>query len=71
MIWNRQQPDWTDFRFDKSRLDPQEAWFLHSAGVVLGTIKHLDARTTEQLTLTRFFSPPPLSASPAVYALIL
>lgn len=51
MIWNWQQPDWTDFRFDKSRLDPQEAWFMHSAGVVLGMIKHLDAGATEQLSI--------------------
>ena len=51
MIWNWQQPDWPDFRFDKSRLDSQEAWFLHSAGVVLGMIKHLDSGATEQLRI--------------------
>ncbi len=51
MRWNWQQPDWTEFRFDKSRLDPQEAWLLHSAGVVLGMIKHLDAGATDQLRI--------------------
>jgi Fic family protein len=51
MRWNWQQPGWTDFRFDKSRLDHQEAWFLHSAGVVLGMIKHLDAGATDQLRI--------------------
>ena len=51
MIWNWQQPDWTDFRFDKSRLDSPETWFMHSAGVVLGMIKHLDAGATDQLRI--------------------
>lgn len=51
MMWNWQQPDWTEFRFDKSRLDPQEAGFMHSAGVVLGMIKHLDAGATDQLRI--------------------
>jgi Fic family protein len=51
MIWNWQRPDWTDFRFDKSRLDSQEAGILHSAGVVLGMIKHLNAGSTEQLRI--------------------
>lgn len=51
MVWNWQQPDWTDFRFDKGLLDPQEDRFLHSAGVVLGTIKHLDADAIDKLRI--------------------
>jgi Fic family protein len=47
--WNWQQPDWPHFRFDRSRLESQEAGFLHSAGVLLGVIKHLDSGTGEQL----------------------
>ena len=49
MKWNWQQTDWPKFRYDKSRLGPQEAWFMHSAGVALGVIKHLDAGAIEQL----------------------
>jgi Fic family protein len=51
MQWNWQLPDWPDFHYDKIRLESQESWFLHSAGVVLGMIKHLDASATEQLRI--------------------
>jgi Fic family protein len=51
MKWNWQLPDWPNFQYDKSRLDPEESRFLHSAGVVLGMIKHLDVGATEQLRI--------------------
>ena len=51
MQWNWQQPDWPNFQYDKSHLEAQEAWFLHSAGVVLGVVKHLDAGAIEQLRI--------------------
>jgi Fic family protein len=51
MEWNWQLPDWPHFQYDKSRLEPQESWFLHSVGVVLGMIKHLDAGATNQLRI--------------------
>jgi Fic family protein len=51
MQWNWQLPDWPNFKYDKARLESQESWFLHSAGVVLGMIKHLDTNATEQLRI--------------------
>jgi Fic family protein len=51
MKWNRQLPDWPDFRYDKTRLESQESWFLHSAGMALGMIKHLDVGATERLRI--------------------
>ncbi len=51
MTWNWQQPDWPNFRYEKSRLDTQEAHFLHSAGVLLGVIKHLDPEAGETLRI--------------------
>jgi Fic family protein len=51
MQWNWQMPDWPNFRYDKTRLESLESRFLHSAGVVLGMIKHLDVGATEQLRI--------------------
>lgn len=42
MRWNWQQPDWPKFRFDAARLHAAEAQFLKGAGVVVGTLHHLD-----------------------------
>lgn len=42
MRWNWQQPDWPNFRFDATRLHSAEAQFLKGAGVVIGTLHHLD-----------------------------
>ena len=51
MKWNWQQPDWPDFRYEKSHLEPYEAQFLHSAGLILGLIRHLDPGSGEQLRI--------------------
>jgi Fic family protein len=51
MEWNWQLPDWPNFRYDMNCLESQESWFLHSAGMVLGMIKHLDTGATEQLRI--------------------
>jgi hypothetical protein len=42
MLWNWQQPDWQDFRYEKNCLESREARLLHSAGLISGLIKHLD-----------------------------
>jgi Fic family protein len=49
--WNWQQSDWPHFRYDKSRLDKEEGHFLHSAGLLLGVIKHLDEEAREKLRI--------------------
>ena len=51
MLWNWQQPDWPDFRYEKNRLELREARFLHSAGLISGLIKHLDPTAGEQLRI--------------------
>ena len=51
MRWNREQPDWPSFRCDNNRLESREASFLHSAGLISGLIKHLDAGAGEQLRM--------------------
>lgn len=45
MRWNWQQPDWPNFRFDAARLHSAEAQFLKGAGIVIGTLHHLDGET--------------------------
>jgi Fic family protein len=51
MLWNWEQPDWPDFRYEKNRLESREARFLHSAGLISGLIKHLDPGAGEQLRI--------------------
>jgi Fic family protein len=51
MIWNWEQPDWPDFRYEKNRLESREARFLHLAGLISGLIKHLDPGAGEQLRI--------------------
>jgi Fic family protein len=51
MLWNWEQPDWPDFRYETKRLESREARFLHSAGLISGLSKHLDAGAGEQLQI--------------------
>jgi Fic family protein len=41
MIWNWQQDDWPNFRWDAQKLVTAEAAFIEGAGVTLGASKHL------------------------------
>ncbi|MDG1431555.1 MAG: DUF4172 domain-containing protein [Paracoccaceae bacterium] len=41
MIWNWQQPDWPNWRFDPRELESLERDFLHGAGRFLGAWQHL------------------------------
>ncbi|MCT2400429.1 Fic family protein [Novosphingobium mangrovi (ex Huang et al. 2023)] len=52
MRWNWQQPDWPDFTYKPSDLRGQEDRFLKGAGVVIGTMAHLEPQDREQLTIT-------------------
>jgi len=51
MSWNWQQSDWPNFSWDRSRLLKAEAHFLMSAGVFIGTLKHLPQAEFEKLTI--------------------
>ena len=51
MLWNWEQPDWPDFRYEQNCLESREARFLHSAGLISGLIRHLDPGAGEQLRI--------------------
>ncbi|MFK7999072.1 MAG: Fic family protein [Polyangiales bacterium] len=50
-MWNWQQSDWPNFRFDKDRLEALEAQFHHRAGRVVGAFTHLDENEQTELTV--------------------
>jgi Fic family protein len=50
MTWNWQQDAWPQFTWDRPKLMRVEALFIESAGVLIGTSRHLD--TTERNSLT-------------------
>ena len=41
MLWNWQQPDWPEFRWNDAALAPLEARFERNAGEQIGSIKHV------------------------------
>jgi Fic family protein len=49
MVWNWQNPDWPNFRWDSSRIAAAEEAFLVGAGVVIGAAKHLGEEGRNQL----------------------
>jgi Fic family protein len=51
MKWNWQRADWPDFLWQRSRLTRAEEQFLVGGGVFVGTISHLGAADTDQLTV--------------------
>lgn len=50
MMWNWQQKEWPNFRYDKAQLEEFESQFLKQEGMLLGAFKHLDE--TDKTTLT-------------------
>ena len=50
-IWNWQQEDWPDFRYDVSKLERFEADFLRRSGVFAGAVMHVGDKDKEQLTV--------------------
>ncbi len=50
-IWNWQQEDWPEFRYDASKLDAFEAAFLRQSGVFSGAVKHVGDEDRQQLTV--------------------
>ena len=51
MIWNWQQSDWPNFRWDAARLRKAEEHFLLGSGRSAGSLKHLGKPELEQLTI--------------------
>lgn len=41
MVWNWQEQDWPDFIYDARAFETCEASFLHKAGVMHGSLKHI------------------------------
>ncbi|WP_311271009.1 Fic family protein [Sphingobium sp. WCS2017Hpa-17] len=51
MLWNWQLSDWSQFAFDAARLRDAEAQFLKGAGVVIGSMHHLDGNARQGLVI--------------------
>jgi Fic family protein len=49
MRWNWQQPDWPNFKWDRSQISSAEEQFLLGTGVAIGTVKHLGEDEHNQL----------------------
>jgi Fic family protein len=51
MLWNWQQADWPQFRYDAACLVSFEQRFLKGAGVVIGTMHHLDGEARQGIVI--------------------
>ncbi|MBA8667893.1 Fic family protein [Holosporaceae bacterium 'Namur'] len=51
MIWNWQQEDWPNFKYDKSVLEESENNFLKNSGILIGAFKHLSENNKKKLTI--------------------
>lgn len=51
MRWNWQRSDWPHFEFDAARLRSAEEQFLKGAGVVIGSLHHLDGEARQGFTI--------------------
>ncbi len=51
MIWNWQQEDWPNFRWDERKLVAAERAFVEGAGVVIGVSKHLAEPERQSLSI--------------------
>ncbi len=51
MVWNWQDEDWPNFRWNERKLAKAEALFVEGAGVIIGASKHLDAPTRQGLSI--------------------
>ena len=51
MPWNWTLPDWPDFRYDPSFLEPFEQKFLLSSGEIIGAVHHVSQPEREQLRI--------------------
>ena len=51
MIWNWEQPDWSNFAYDSGVLAPLEKQFLLQSGEFIGAGKHIGADDQEILKI--------------------
>lgn len=51
MLWNWEQPDWPEFRYDPVAMEPLEQQFLLQSGEFVGACKHLGAEDQETLKI--------------------
>lgn len=51
MLWNWQLSTWPQFDFEQARLADREARFLKGAGVIVGSMHHLDGETRRGLVI--------------------
>lgn len=51
MLWNWQQKEWPNFRWDAKILQPLEAKFLLQSGVLSGAYQHINAADKSTLTI--------------------
>ncbi len=52
MIWNWQHKNWPEFTYDASALSDYESRFLHKAGIMHGSLKHIADDDKESLRVT-------------------
>lgn len=50
-MWNWQQQDWPNFRWDASRFLQAERRFLVSGGLMVGSVDHLEGTERDQITV--------------------
>jgi Fic family protein len=51
MRWSWQQPEWPNFSYDAAALSAAEGAFLKGAGVIVGSLRHLDGDAQRGLTI--------------------
>src|SRR5437660_3236320 len=51
MTWNWQQPDWPNFTYDSTALEPLERQFLRQSGEFIGAYKQVGADDSETLEI--------------------
>lgn len=51
MLWNWQRPDWPEFTYDSARLRAAEERFLRGAGIVVGSMFHLDGDARQGIAI--------------------
>lgn len=52
MIWNWQQEDWPNFRYQEGVLQPFDNQFLHQSGFMLGIYEHIDQHEKLRITVS-------------------
>lgn len=51
MQWNWQLPEWPEFQYDSSVLEPFEQQFLLSSGEIIGAVRHVNSSERDQLRI--------------------